>query len=121
MIRRLLHSGWFTIGGIAVLIALVFVFARRTPELVAVNREMRHIQENVDQVSRQQEALKDKEAYYQSDAFLEQQARIQLNYKKPGEQVVYIYHTVSQQQEVITSPKPLTNLKLWWYYLIGKK
>ncbi len=121
MIRRLLYSGWFTIGGVGVLIALGVMLARRAPEFAAVTREVRHIQGNVDQVRQAQEELKRKQAYYQSAGYLEQQARIRLNYKKPGEQVVYIYRTASQQQEAVAAPKPLTNLKLWWYYLIGKK
>ena len=81
---------------------------------------MKHIQGSIDQVRQAQAELERKHAYYQSEAYLEQQARIQLNYKKPGEQVVYIYRTTGHEQEVITAPATLTNLKLWWYYLIGR-
>ena len=119
MIRHLLHSAWIMVVGVGVLIALGTVLARRAPEFVAVKQEIKYIQGNVNQVRQEQEELERKQSYYRSEAYLEQQARIQLNYRKPGEQVVYIYRTASEPQE--TKPEePLTNLKLWWYYFLGR-
>ena len=68
------------------------------------------------------ERLKD---YLQSSAYLEKQARLKLNYKKPDENVVYIYtrensnktETKNAGENGAVESKLSQNLKLWWRYI----
>ncbi|MEK7583031.1 MAG: septum formation initiator family protein [Patescibacteria group bacterium] len=118
--NRILSSSWVTVIGLVVLAVVGASLVRREPQLAAVKQEREYVRKSIDAARLEQEELDRKQAYYQSTGYLEQQARIKLNYKKPGEHVVYIYRTASEPQE--TKPEEsLTNLKLWWYYLIGKK
>ena len=63
-------------------------------------------------------------AYFASDAYLERQARLKLNYKLPDEQVAFVYKDTSTK---VASPSvefkntllDMPNWKKWWYYLLG--
>ncbi len=63
-------------------------------------------------------------AYFASDAYLERQARLKLNYKLADEQVAFVYKDTSVK---IASPSKefkaqlaeMPNWKKWWYYLLG--
>ena len=63
-------------------------------------------------------------AYFASDAYLERQARLKLNYKLSDEQVAFVYKDTSVK---IASPSKefksklveMPNWKKWWYYLLG--
>ena len=118
--KRLLQSKWLMVAGCLVLFGFGASLVRRAPEFFTVKKEMKHLQDTIDQIRHEQDELERKRAYYQSDSYLEQQARIRLNYMKPGEQVVAIYRTAGQEQDAITAPRPLNNFKLWWYYFLGR-
>src|SRR3989344_1311667 len=115
--NRLLQSKWFTMFACISLLVLGIVLFLRKPELDAISRESKRADEKILEIQREQDDLKERQKYLASEAYLEQQARLKLGYKKQEEKVVYIYRTASQQQEP-TTEKPITNLKLWWYYLI---
>ena len=62
--------------------------------------------------------------YFASDAYLERQARLKLNYKLSDEQVAFVYKDTSvkmasSSQEFKTQLIEMPNWKKWWYYLRG--
>ncbi len=62
--------------------------------------------------------------YFASDAYLERQARLKLNYKLPDEQVAFVYKDTSVKiaspsQEFKAQLAEMPNWKKWWYYLLG--
>ncbi len=62
--------------------------------------------------------------YFKTPAFLEKEARLKLNYKDPGEEVVFIYKDKSPKKESdsITLEELLAripNYKKWMLYLLG--
>ena len=61
--------------------------------------------------------------YMKSNAYLERQARLKLNYKKPDEKVVFVYQNSNAkvqnknvETEKILDSKLLVNLKEWWKF-----
>ncbi len=63
-------------------------------------------------------------AYFQTPAFLEKEARLKLNYKAQGEEVVFIYKDKNTKKasdsisfEELLAKMP--NYKKWFLYLLG--
>src|SRR5258708_893694 len=109
------------------LAALAVLFARKTLQIHAqraeVASEVKDMQSRADEVRRNNQFLASSSAYFGSDAYLERQARLKLNYKLPDEKVAFVYKDTSVKK----SPEPdfkaqiaqMPNWKKWWYYLLG--
>ncbi|MBI2062782.1 MAG: septum formation initiator family protein [Candidatus Yanofskybacteria bacterium] len=126
MFRYILQSRWFS--GVILLIIVFFLFSiiKFEPSLVAVNRELSNINKKIDEAEKVGLELKKLGDYLKSDAYLERQARLKLNYKKPDEKVVFVYQnpkTNMQSNDAqagsISDLFFLTNLKEWWKYLVS--
>jgi cell division protein FtsB len=81
------------------------------------------LESRVKDLERNNQFLASSSAYFSSDAYLERQARMKLNYKLPGEEVAFVYKDTS-----VKTPPPgefknklseMPNWKKWWYYLLG--
>lgn len=106
MLRHIIQSRWLT-AGLAVLIALITIaLAQIFPHLSALDRQSKVVEENLKTLAERQTELEHDAAYMQSDAYLERQARLTLNMKKPGEKVVFVYpnpYNVPSQNKTETS------------------
>ena len=83
-------------------------------------------------VTAYEDELEDRRAkaeYLSSDAYKERQARIKLNFKKPGEKVVYVYRTdaenSAQSKEGVVAgtvfdDQNKSSWQRWWEYAIGR-
>ena len=122
MIRSLLQSKWFTIAIVLFAVVLTAVIAEREPKLASMLQETKQLDDRILELNNEQTNLEQRQAYYSSDAYLEEQARLKLNYKKPGEKVVFVYRS-SKSQDIEQKPevRTLTNVELWWYYLLGRE
>ena len=105
--------------GIIVLVALGVSTVRREQKLSLARREYQHLDEKVVELQSTQAELEKQAGYFQSNAYIEQQARLKLNYKKPDEHVVYVYRSASTPTpEDQSLAKPSSNLQQWWGYLM---
>lgn len=108
-----------TLTGIVVLVVLVVGIVRREKTLSVAKREYRHADEKVAELQKAQDELEKQAGYFQSNAYIEQQARLKLNYKKPDEHVVYVYRSASTPTPSDqTLAKSTSNLQQWWDYLM---
>lgn len=87
-------------------------------------REMASVNSKIDYLKKNNEYLEKLSAYLQSSSFLEKEARSRLNYKAPGEEVVFIYQDLSGREASDSGKfkpnlKSAPNHKKWFYYLIG--
>ena len=106
--------------GVALLGFFGVEIVRQQPNLTALRQELKGIDLQINEVREKQAELDRQKEYYQTAGYLEQQARLKLNYKKPGEQVVYVYHP-STSSGPSASPLLATrqsNLRQWWNYLV---
>ena len=126
MFKDILQSKWFT----AVILVMVGFFCisiiKLSPPLIKVGKELKNINQKIDETKEGSLELERLGNYLQSDAYLERQARLQLNYKKPDEKVVYVYRntSVKVQNNNVEARKTngnfFSNLAEWWRYLINK-
>lgn len=128
MFRNILRSGWFTAAAAVVAGFLLISLIKIEPVLVTTRNELKNLDKKIAEVERLASELERLGDYAKSDGYLERQARLKLNYKKPDEKVVYVYNTqagltkeaggASENPEVFNS-KLILNLKSWWQYLLG--
>lgn len=104
--------GWFSLSAWQAHVQSRQV-TRRADELEA---EIRTLEQDNETLGLAQE-------YFKSPAFLERQARLKLNYKEPGEEVVFIYNSTASSQPEAPGKriKAMANYRKWWQYLLGKK
>ena len=90
----------------------------------SVQVQVSDLQSKISGMERENEFLASASAYFESDSYLERQARVKLNYKLPDEEVAFIYKDT--ESEEISSEKvfrdrlaQMPNWKKWWYYVLG--
>lgn len=109
----ILLTGWLFYQGYK-------VHAQRQESLAQVQ----DLESRVEDLKRNNEFLASSSDYFGSDAYLERQARLKLNYKLPDEQVAFVYQDKNSQTTPAAVPfaeqlKKMSNWKKWWYYLLG--
>ena len=108
-----------TFTGIVVLVFLGVSTVRREQKLSVARREYQYLDEKVVELQSTQTELEKQANYFQSNAYIEQQARLKLNYKKPDEHVVYVYRSASTPTPHDQAlAKPVSNLQQWWEYVM---
>ncbi|HWA64615.1 MAG TPA: septum formation initiator family protein [Candidatus Paceibacterota bacterium] len=91
-----------------------------------IGLQVTDLESKITDIQQDNQTIASSSAYLTSDAYLERQARLQLNYKLPDEQVAYVYEdkgtsTLSVDQAYDHAVGRLPTWKKWLYYLIGKR
>ncbi len=90
--RQIFGSKIITVILIIIVGALTISLSRLVIKTIVQRRALLHLEEQIAILQRQKAEFAQKKSYFQSDSYLEQQARLKLNYKKPNENVVFIYN-----------------------------
>lgn len=119
---RLVSSQRFlAIIGLAFIVAILLPLARTYSQKKLVEKEIEEIKSQISLYENQNRELSELLSYLQSDQSLEEQARQNLNLKKPGEVVVVIenkktaFAAVSDNQ----ASSGASNLEKWWGYFFN--
>jgi len=75
---------------LAILIAIALPLGRNIKQQYAINSEIAQLDNEIKSFEAKNLSLKEKMKYLQSDQFANEQAKLNLNYKKEGEEVVVI-------------------------------
>ena len=91
---------------------------------VMVDRDVKNAEAKIKEVGDDTDYLNKFLAYFQTPAFLEKEARLKLNYKAQGEEVVFIYKdkNAKKASESVSFEELLgrmPNYKKWVLYLLG--
>lgn len=123
MFNNILRSKWFTVAAFAALIFIAVSFLKIGPALVAVNKESNSLDKKIADVKKTASDIERLGGYFKSEAYLERQARLKLNYKKPDEKVVYVY----PKPDALVKPNSaaeakkennfFSNFEAWFNYL----
>lgn len=105
---------------------LIFISVSLIKEIVRryeINREIAKLEEEVAELDARNTELTDLIAFFNTDTFLEQEARSRLNLQKPGEKVVIIpdIESIPQEEQKNNLSLSLSNPKKWWNYFFEIK
>jgi len=76
--------------GLIIIIFISFPFAKNTLKQYRINKEMNELKQEISDLQNKNVDLKNFVSYLESDQFAEEQARLNLGLKKPGEEEVVI-------------------------------
>lgn len=119
---NLLYSRSFIILLVAILILTIVALGREGYRYFRVSQEIRDLEKKIEALEKENEELAGMEKYFQSEDFLEKEARLKLNLTKPGEKLIIVKtpeDLEEEQEQEIT--KQVFNIQLWWDYFFGKK
>lgn len=120
--KRFFSSRLFLIVTLIIVVFVALSYARAYYRDYQVRRQIAALQEEVRQLERKKLESMEVLQYVTSEAFVEEKARVELNLKKPGEQVVFVYEQEElddMQKEALsneTSGQTISNPLKWWYY-----
>ncbi len=116
--RLVTSQRFLVIIGLSFLILILFPLAKTYSQRKLVEQEINEVKKEISDFESKNQELKEMINYLQSDQSLEEQARLNLNLKKPGETVIVINEKKIATSTVNTDDeaKDFSNLKKWWYY-----
>ena len=109
---------FLAIIGLVFLVVIIFPLAKTYSQRRLVENEINEVKKQISDYENQNQQLQELASYLQSEQSLEEQARLNLNMKKPGEAVVVIERTKNTAAEtgVTADEVNLNNLVKWWRY-----
>lgn len=120
---KLLYSKSFIIFLIIVLILVVIALFRESYRYFRISQEIKGLENRIEDFKKENEELTGMERYFESEEFLEKQARLKLNLTKPGEKVIIVKtpEDLQQNQQEQIIAKEISNIQKWWDYFFGRK
>ncbi len=106
------------------LVLAIIAFGRESYRNFGINQEIKDLEKKIKQLKASNEELIGLEEYFQSEEFLEKQARLKLNLTKPGEKVIIIKQIEEDLKELgqkETIAKEISNIQKWWEYFFDRK
>jgi cell division protein FtsB len=116
---RLFSSQRFlAIVGLVFLLLIIFPLARTYTQRRLVEKEIEDVKKEISNFESTNQELKDMITYLESDQSLEEQARLNLNLKKPGEKVIVIEpaKNASSSGDINKTTTAESNFLKWWHY-----
>ncbi len=90
LIRKLLSSKAFLFSAILILAVLVVNLGRESYRKYQLTKEINKLESEINQLEGKNKQLADMMEYFKDESYLEKEARLKLNLKKPGEKVVIV-------------------------------
>ena len=122
--NKILNSKLFTSFVAIVVLGLTLSSIKLDSQRNMVDRQVKNMESKISEVQKDVDYLNKFLVYFRTPAFLEKEARLKLNYKEQGEEVVFVYKD-KQNKEVIDSVgleellEKMPNYKKWFLYLLG--
>ena len=112
---NILKHKWVQILIIVVGVGLIVSLSRDILKLLRAADELKLAAQKVEKLQKEGESLTQKKNYYQSEAFIEEEARNKLNMAKTGETIVILPPNIKEVlgEKESLDVKPLPNWRQW--------
>jgi len=122
-IKKILGSKVFLFLIALALITVAVNLGRESYRKYQLTQEINKLKTEIDKLEGKNEQLADLMEYFKQEPYLEKEARLKLNLKKPGEKVVFLSDQAglekdnqSGQENMKVKPEEITNYWKWWEY-----
>lgn len=122
-IKKLLGSKVFLFFIVLALIGLVISLGQESYRKYQLTKEINGLKSEIERLEGKNQQMADLMEYFQEGSYLEKEARLKLNLKKPGEKVVVISQTAGAEvdKRIVAETESeasneTTNLWKWWEY-----
>lgn len=107
--NRLIRIAIVTVG-----IGLIISLSRNIYRLLKAGDQVKLAQQRLEKVEKEHQELIKKKEYYQSEEFVEKEARNKLNMSRPDETVVILPPDIGQTEEIPSIfPSEIPNWRRW--------
>ena len=117
-------SKFFTILILAGVFFLSLALVKINPQKIAVEKHLDSLEDKIKEIERSNASLTKLMAYFKSPSYLEREAKLKLNVRRPDENVVFIFRvpegTVPKAEDVkdkFNFGIGTTNFEKWMRYL----
>ncbi|MCK5510357.1 septum formation initiator family protein [Candidatus Parcubacteria bacterium] len=134
--RIICHKATISLVGFLVIIFISIPLAKNVSKNYNINKEVVKLEEEIDRLKDKNSELGNMIDYLKSDQFIDEQAKLNLNYKKAGEELVVInskeeqaakasselkniYNIQGLNRQIIE--KEIVNPKKWGYYFFNQE
>lgn len=124
MAKKILYSKSFIFLLVLIFVLSIIALGRESYRYFRITQEVRDLEKRIEDIETSNEELSKMEEYFQSDDFLEKEARLKLNLTKPAEKLIIIKQPEGLEQEVVEEEKiaeEISNLQKWWDYFFSIK
>ena len=80
---------------------LIYLTARDYPKKLETKRQLEDLENKIVVLKKDEEKQKNLVEYFNTESYLEKQARLRLNLKKEGEEVVFVYRKDEEKEDEI--------------------
>jgi len=122
MEKNLIHSKYSIIVLLVILVFVIIALGKESYRHYMVSREINDLEKKIEELKKSNEELALTKEYFQSQKFLEEEARKKLNLVKVGEKLIIIAsEQENEMKELIQQEeKTIPNIIRWWEYFFGK-
>jgi|SRR3989339_800 len=120
---RFFESRLFLAVGFILAVLVALGYARAYYQDYKIKQEISNLQAEVKKMEKKKLESMQILEYVTSPAFVEEKARVELNMKKPGENVIILQNqplTEVESGSEAVEDAPLSNPRKWWYYFLHK-
>jgi len=115
--RLVANQRFLAVIGLAFLLIIIFPLAKARSQQRLIEREINDVKEEIKNFESQNQELEELKKYLQSEQSLEERARLNLNLKKSGEQLVVVNAESETGLDYSDIPEiKVNNLVKWWRY-----
>lgn len=120
---KLLYSKSFIVFLVIILILVIIALGRESYRYFRVSQDIKDLEKRIEELEKTNEELARMEEYFQSEEFLEKEARLKLNLTKLGEKLIIVKTPEGMEGEgqETTVAKEISNIQRWWEYFFGKR
>jgi len=122
-ITKLFYSPKFiTLVGFIILILISIPLVKNISKRYAINQEVMDLENEIKDLESKNRDFKSFVSYLESDQFVEEQARLKLGLKKPGEDVVVLKEDLNASSSIANALNEnlnISNPQRWWSYFFN--
>lgn len=133
--RLIVDKKFLTFLGLVIIILICIPLVKNISNRYRINNEIKELKKEIINLESKNSNFKDLISYLESDQFVEEQARLKLNLKKEGENVVVIENGSSKSEHDLATTSSIFNIpglakanlteiinnsQKWWKYFFGK-
>jgi len=123
MPENFLYSKYSPFIAVVIFLLVVTALGRESYINYQTNREIKELQEKIEELKKNNLELAEMEKYFQSEEFLEKEARLKLNLIRDGEKLIIVKeeeNNLTEGQDEAKKMENISNFRKWWRYFFGK-
>ena len=101
------------------IIYMLFIVGKTVYKNYTLNKKVSNLQNEINSLEEENNTLKNKILYYQTESFKEKEARQRLGLQKPGEEVIVLTPEEEQNQKQEEEKPKEPNYKKWWKFFFS--